>query len=190
MNNEAGVLAGTLGDTNTSTTPAVGAALEDRAAIVGSTSATVDVSSSDYSLLSGTSMATPLAAGSAAFIWSNHPGCNGTDIREAMKATADHQGATGRDDYFGYDIVKAKAASDYLLASGCGVIEPPVDNLTLSGNRSKGNRQANLTWSVTVGSNVDIYINGSLNSTTTNNGSQSFSVCEESSTNCTNEITL
>lgn len=200
INNEPGVLAGTLGDTNTSTIPAVGAALEDRAAIVGSTVATVDVSSSDYSLLSGTSMATPLAAGSAALIWSNNPGCNGSDIREAMKATAQDQGAPGRDDYFGYGIVKAKAASDYLVANGCGTIEPPVGDLTLSGSRSKGNRQANISWSGATSSNVDIYINGSLNTTTTNDGSQSFSVsknssytfsvCEEGSSNCTNEITL
>jgi subtilisin family serine protease len=199
VNNEPGVLAGTLGDTNTTTIPAVGAALEDRAAIVGSSTASVDVSSSDYSLLSGTSMATPLAAGSAALIWSNNPGCSGTDVREAMKATAQDQGAAGRDDFFGYGIVKAKAASDYLAANGC-TTQPPVGDLTLSGNRSKGNRQANLSWSGATTSNVDIYINGSLNSTTTNDGSQSFtvsknssytfSVCEEGSSNCTNEITL
>lgn len=200
INNEPGVLAGTLGDTNTTTIPAVGAALEDRAAILGSSTATVDVGSSDYSLLSGTSMATPLAAGSAALIWSNNPGCNGADIREAMKATAQDQGAPGRDDYFGYGIVKAKAASDYLATNGCGTTEPPVADLTLTGNRSKGNRQANINWSGATSSNVDVYINGSLNTTTTNDGSQSFSVsknssytfsvCEEGSSICTNEITL
>lgn len=199
VNNEAGVLAGTLGDTNTTSIPAVGAALEDRAAIVGSSTATVSVESSDYSLLSGTSMATPLAAGAAALIWSNHPGCNGTDIRNAMKATAEDQGAAGRDDFFGYGIVKAKAASDYLATEGCGGTEPPAE-LTLSGNRSKGNRQANLSWTGASTANVDIYINGSLNSTTANDGSQSFSVsknvtytfqvCEESSSTCTNQITL
>ncbi|MBL4672341.1 MAG: S8 family serine peptidase [Arenicella sp.] len=200
VNNEPGVLAGTLGDTNTTTIPAVGAALEDRAAIVGSSTASVDVSSSDYSVLSGTSMATPLAAGSAALIWSNNPSCSGSDIREAMKATAQDQGASGRDDFFGYGIVKAKAASDYLVANGCGTTEPPVGDLTLSGSRSKGNRQANLSWSGATTSNVDIYINGSLNTTTTNDGSQSFSVnknnsytfrvCEEGSSICTNQITL
>ncbi len=200
VNNEPGVLAGTLGETNTTTIPAVGAALEDRASIVGSSTATVDVSSNDYSVLSGTSMATPLAAGSAALIWSNNPGCTGTDVREAMKATAQDQGAAGRDDFFGYGIVKAKAASDYLTANGCGTTEPPVGDLTLSGSRSKGNRQANLSWSGATTSNVDIYINGSLNTTTANDGSQSFtvsknssytfSVCEEGSNICTNEITL
>ena len=199
INNEAGVLAGTLGDTNTSSIPALGAAFEDRAAIVGSNTATVAIESSDYSLLSGTSMATPLAAGAAALIWSNHPSCNGTDIRNAMKATAEDQGAVGRDDFFGYGIVKAKDASDYLTANGCGTTEPPAE-LSLSGNRSKGNRQANLSWTGASTSNVDIYINGSLDSTTANDGSASFSVsknvtytfqvCEEGSSTCTNQITL
>ncbi len=199
VNNEPGVLAGTLGDTNTSSIPAVGAAQEDRAAIVGSSTATVSVTASDYSLLSGTSMATPAAAGAAALIWSNHPSCNGTDVREAMKATAEDQGAAGRDDFFGYGIVKAKAASDYLTANGCGGTEPPAE-LSLSGNRSKGNRQANINWTGASSSSVDIYINGSLNSTQSNDGSASFSVsksatytfqvCEAGSSTCTNQITL
>ena len=117
-----------------------------------------------------------------------------------MKATAEDQGAAGRDDYFGYGIVKAKAASDYLTANGCGSTEPPAEDMTLSGNRSKGNRQANLSWSGATTSNVDIYINGSLNTTTANDGSASFSVsknatytflvCEEGGSTCSNEITL
>lgn len=203
VNNEPGVLAGTLGETNTTSIPAVGAAQEDRASIVGSSTATVSVTTSDYSYLNGTSMATPAAAGAAALIWSNHPSCTGTEIREAMKATAEDQGAAGRDDYFGYGIVKAKAASDYLTTNGCGGgTEPPVGgDITLSGNRSKGNRQANLNWSGAAGSSVDVYINGSLNGSTANDGSVSYSVsknasytfkiCEDGSvTACSNEINL
>ncbi|GAA6137397.1 hypothetical protein NBRC116583_11440 [Arenicella sp. 4NH20-0111] len=199
VNNESGVLAGTLGDTNTTTIPAVGAALEDRATILAATSATVSVTGSDYSLLSGTSMATPAAAGAAALIWSNHPSCTGAQIRAAMKATAEDQGATGRDDFFGYGIVKAKDASDYLTVNGCTVVEPPVE-ASLTGNRSKGNRQANINWSGLAGSNVDVYINAGLNGTQANdgaasfsvnkNGSYTFKVCETGSTVCTNEITL
>lgn len=199
VNNEAGVLAGTLGDTNTTTIPAVGAAQEDRAAIVGSANASVSVTGSDYSYLSGTSMATPAAAGAAALIWSNHPSCSGSDIRTAMKVTAEDHGASGRDDYFGYGIVKAKAASDYLTANGCNIV-PPLE-LTLSGNLSKGGRQANLSWNGATGSNVDIYINGAFDSTTANDGSASFSVnkntsytfeiCEEGSTAvCSNVLSL
>ena len=199
INNVAGVLAGTLGETNTTTIPTVGAALEDRSAIVAAVNASVSITSSDYSFLNGTSMATPAAAGAAALIWSNHPGCTGTQIRDAMKATADDQGAAGRDDFFGYGIVKAKDASDYLAANGCEGVEPPVGDITASANRTRGGRQLNVSWSDATGSNVDIHINGSI-TTTANDGSASFrvnkrrtytvKVCDEGSSNCSNEITL
>ncbi|WP_196140946.1 S8 family serine peptidase [Aliikangiella sp. G2MR2-5] len=118
-NNEPGMLYGTLGDTNTTSIPAVGATQEDGAALVASTSATISIESSDFGYMSGTSMATPGVSGVAALVWSNHPGCSGTEIRNALKATAQDSGAAGKDDYFGYGIVKAKAASDYLTANGC-----------------------------------------------------------------------
>lgn len=201
INNEAGVLAGTLGDTNTTSIPAVGAALEDRSTILAASSANISITASDYSFLSGTSMATPAAAGAAALVWSNHPSCTGTEIREAMKATAEDQGAPGRDDYFGYGIVKAKAASDYLTQNSCGGTEPPVGELTLTGNRSKGGRQVDLSWSGANGASVDVYVNGSFNSSTANDGSASynvsknvtytFQICETGSvTVCTNELDL
>lgn len=119
VNNEPGMLYGTLGTSNSTTIPAVGAAQEDRATIVGASTASVNVGASDYGYMSGTSMATPAAAGVAALVWSNHPSCSGTEVRNAMKATAEDQGTAGRDDYFGYGIVKAKLASDYLTANGC-----------------------------------------------------------------------
>ena len=201
INNEAGVLAGTLGDTNTTSIPTVGAALEDRSTILAASSANISITASDYSFLSGTSMATPAAAGAAALVWSNHPSCTGTEIREAMKATAEDQGAPGRDDYFGYGIVKAKAASDYLTQNSCGGTEPPVGELTLTGNRSKGGRQVDLSWSGANGASVDVYVNGSFNSSTANDGSASynvsknvtytFQICETGSvTVCTNELDL
>ena len=120
INNETGMLYGTLGTTNSTTIPAVGAALEDRTAILAAATATVNVGASDYGYMSGTSMATPGAAGIAALLWSNHPNCTGEDIRAAMKSSAEDQGAAGRDDNFGYGIVKAQAANDVLAASACG----------------------------------------------------------------------
>lgn len=43
INNEAGMLYGTLGDTNDTTIPAVGTALEDRTALLAATTAAVQV---------------------------------------------------------------------------------------------------------------------------------------------------
>ncbi len=185
------------------TVPAVGAAFEDRAAIVGAASATIESGAGDYAVFSGTSMATPTVAGTAALVWSNHPTCTGEEIREALKAAAQDVGPAGRDVDFGYGIAKAKATSDYLTANGCngGPVDPPGGDATLTGNTSKGGRQANISWSGLNGSNVDVFINGSNNGSTANDGSASYSVskgssntfkvCESGSTTvCTNEITL
>jgi serine protease len=291
INNEAGMLAATLGETNSTSIPAVGAALEDRASIVGASTASLSIGAGDYGYMSGTSMATPGAAGIAALIWSNNPNCTGTEVREAMKSTAQDQGSSGRDDYFGYGIVKAKTANDFLAASSCGGgtpptgntdpvaslshsctalactfdgsassdsdgsiasyswnfgdgnsastatatntyaangsytatltvtdnegathsasqtvtvsdgTEPPVADITISGNRQKGNREAVVNWTGATTANVDMYVNGSLNNTTPNSGSitysvnknssYTFQVCEEgSTTSCSGTITL
>jgi subtilisin family serine protease len=121
INNAPGMLYGTLGEgsANTTSIPAVGAAFEDRSALLAASTMSVTIQSSDYGYMSGTSMATPAVAGVAALVWSNFPSCSGTEIRNALKATAQDAGASGKDVYFGYGIVKAKAASDYLTANGC-----------------------------------------------------------------------
>lgn len=203
INNEAGMLYGTLGSPNSTSIPAVGAALEDRTALMAATTATVTVESGDYAYFDGTSMATPTVSGVAALVWSNHPTCTGTEIRNALKATAQDQGAPGRDDYFGYGIVKAKDASDYLTANGCegGVVEPPPPpppsgDLAASGSRSKGGSVLNITWSgFNSTSTVDIGINTLSFPNIANDGAESFSgaskrtaytisVCETGTTNC------
>jgi subtilisin family serine protease len=131
-NNEPGMLFGTLGTANSTSIPAVGAAQADGPALLEASLAaslvSIAIGPSDYDYFSGTSMATPTTSGVAALVWSNHPGCSNTQIRAALKATADDQGAAGRDDYYGYGIIKAKAASDHLAALGCGGTTPPTGN--------------------------------------------------------------
>jgi len=129
VNNVDGVLQGTLGESNTTSIPAVGAALEDRTAIMAASSATISVGLGDYGLMSGTSMATPGVAGVAALVWSNHPTCTGTEIREVLKATAFDAGDSGHDVYYGNGIVKAKDASDYITANGCDGNGGPAENI-------------------------------------------------------------
>ena len=119
INNVAGMLYGTLGDPNNTSIPAVGTALEDRDTILAAATATIDISTSDYGKMDGTSMATPTAAGLAALVWSNHPTCTGEQIRSALKATAADKGAAGHDEYFGYGLVKAADANAYLNTYGC-----------------------------------------------------------------------
>ena len=129
-NNEAGMLYGTLGTPNSTTIPAVGATMEDGAALLASSTASISIGLSNYDYFSGTSMATPTTSGVAALVWSNHPGCSNEQIRSALKATAEDQGAAGRDDFYGYGIIKAKAASDHLTALDCGGTTPPTGNQT------------------------------------------------------------
>jgi len=204
INNEAGMLYGTLGDTNATTIPAVGATFEDRAALLAASTADITIGTSDYGFMSGTSMATPAVSGMAALIWSNHNECTGTEIRDALKATAEDNGAAGHDDYFGHGIVKAKAASDYLTANGCGGgVTPPVGGditADASGYRAKGKNKVDVTWSGASTSSVDIYRNGSLATTTSNDGSYTdsfrtygsftYKVCDQGSDNCSSEVTV
>jgi subtilisin family serine protease len=63
-------------------------------------------------------MATPAVAGLAARLWSSFPQCTGTQIRNALKATAVRP-ANGDVVKFGKGIVKVKAAHDYLTTYGC-----------------------------------------------------------------------
>jgi hypothetical protein len=123
-----------------------------------------------------------------------------------MKATAEDQGAPGRDDYFGYGIVKAKAMSDYLTTHGCSGSNPPPGggDLTASGTRSKGGNQLNLSWSGFTSNDVDVTISSSdgglFTDTTTNDGKQSYSgskgieytvtICESGTNNCAVTFTL
>ncbi|MCF4010318.1 S8 family serine peptidase [Rheinheimera sp. UJ63] len=120
INNAPGMLYGTLGagTANTTSIPAVGAAFEDRSALLSAATASISVGASDYGYMSGTSMATPAVAGLATRVWSNFPQCTGTQIRSALKATASLPSG-GDPQKFGKGIVKAKAAYDYLTTYGC-----------------------------------------------------------------------
>ena len=205
INNEPGMLYGTLGDTNSTSIPAVGAAQEDRAQILAATTATVDISTSDYGFMDGTSMATPGVSGVAALVWSNFPSCTGQEIREALKATAQDSGAAGHDVYFGHGIVKAKDAVDYLTANGCnggGVTPPPAGDITADASVrwAKGKNQVTVTWSGASTSTVDIYRNGSFRTNTNNDGSYgesfknsgtyTYKVCDQGTNNCSADVTV
>ena len=193
INNVAGMLYGTLGEgtANTTSIPAVGAKFEDRAQLLSSTTASIRIGGSDYGLMSGTSMATPAVSGVAALVWSNHPTCTGTQIRNALKATAKDSGAAGKDVYFGYGIVQAKAANDYLLQNGCGATSTAI-TLTATARTSGRTRYADLRWANATTTNVDIYRNGVKVITTANDGlhsdsptargTYSYKVCNAAST--------
>lgn len=209
INNEPGMLYGTLGDTNTTSIPAVGAAFEDRDALMAASTMDISIGASDYGFMSGTSMATPAVSGVAALVWSNHSECTGTEIRNALKATAMDSGAAGKDVYFGYGIVKAADADAYLTANGCaggngGGTGGTGGDLTAdaSGYKQKGSQFVDVTWSGAASASVDVYRNGTLITTTANDGSYTdalntkgggtyqYQVCEEASSTCSGTTTV
>ena len=203
INNVSGSLSGTLGSPNNTSIPAVGAALEDRAAILASSTAAVSVEAGDYGYMSGTSMATPGVAGVAALVWSNNPTCTGTEIREVLKATAEDSGAAGKDVYFGYGIVKAADADAYIKANGCdgddgGPVDPPTADIELTATaflNNRGRKRVTLEWTGNT-TNVDIYRNGSLRASDVSGttvtdrlknrdtGTFTYEVCDTGTTNC------
>jgi hypothetical protein len=137
-NNEPGNFFGTL-DPNSSSIPAISLSQADgiaAAALTGSTSRVVSLlqkpAFDGYDYFDGTSMATPHVSAVAALVWSYNPSWSNAQIRSALQATARDKGAAGKDNSYGYGIVQAKVALDYLCnttGAGCGPpsAPPPPD---------------------------------------------------------------
>jgi subtilisin family serine protease len=72
---------------------------------------------SDYTdRMYGTSAATPIAAGVAALILSLEPDLTQTEVRHFLERFAKDLGEPGRDEYYGWGRVDARAALDMVLA--------------------------------------------------------------------------
>jgi subtilisin family serine protease len=61
----------------------------------------------DYAYCSGTSMATPMAAGVGALVLSRNPKYTPAQVQQVMQANADDKGGAGWDSYFGYGRINA-----------------------------------------------------------------------------------
>jgi subtilisin family serine protease len=112
----------TLGEENPSATIAISLSQEQGLALLALAGESTTVRSefvwpaNGYEAWGGTSMATPHVAGVAALVWSANPAWTNVDIREALDATAFDLGVTGRDVYYGYGLVRARDALEYLIA--------------------------------------------------------------------------
>lgn len=124
-NNAAGLFYGTLGDAQPGI-PVVSISQADGQALaaIGTKTANVAVTATNYAYFDGTSMATPHVAGVAALIWSLKPECSNAAIRHALGATAEDIQPAGRDVYTGFGLVRAGAARAHLDGGNCGLPPP------------------------------------------------------------------
>jgi len=120
-NNVPGSFAGTLGGVETGI-PSVSASDTEGAAMLAQLGQTADLSieASHYAFFDGTSMATPHVSAVAALVWSYFPACTSEELRASLNKSAQDLGDAGRDNKFGYGLVRAKAAYDRITALGCG----------------------------------------------------------------------
>lgn len=71
-----------------------------------------------YAYKQGTSMAAPQVAGVAALVWSAGHAASAYDVIDALLCTSQDLGAGGRDDYFGWGLVRADQAVTYVPGAG------------------------------------------------------------------------
>jgi len=76
-----------------------------------------------YVTKSGTSMASPHVAGTAALVWVAYPNWSNVEVRAQLQKTADDLGAAGWDSKYGYGLVDA--------AEAAGVTSPPPTTGTM-----------------------------------------------------------
>lgn len=115
-----GDFSGTLGTGVTSPISAISVSCAEGATALthvgqsGTVVSRVTLGASGYEAWGGTSMATPHVSGVAALVWSHCPNATNAQVRDALDSTAQDKGAAGRDNLYGYGIVKAQAALTYL----------------------------------------------------------------------------
>ncbi|HVS31373.1 MAG TPA: S8 family serine peptidase [Thermoanaerobaculia bacterium] len=145
-NNVSGGFLGTCDDgTGTSCSiPAIslsdtdGAAAKTKVGLSGTVVSKITQPASGYEAWNGTSMATPHVSGVAALVWSHNTTWTNDQIRKAMQATAEDLGAAGKDNSYGYGLVRARAALCHLdpNQTACGgggtVNSPPSANFTFT----------------------------------------------------------
>lgn len=151
-NNVPGGFIGTLGEGYSSTIVGISLSQEDGQFLIANKlgqSATVSSAytapASGYEYYDGTSMATPHVSAVAALVWSSKPTATNAEIRQVLRDTAEDLGTAGRDNYYGYGLVQAKAAIDAIGGGGGGdPLELHIGSMTAA-KSVKGKN-----WSVTV----------------------------------------
>ena len=86
-----------------------------------------------YAWGSGTSMASPHVAGTAALVMAAYPNLTNIEVRQRLQNTADDLGAAGQDNLYGYGLVDAYEAAGSTNNPPSTAIIEPADGTTISG---------------------------------------------------------
>jgi len=125
-----------------------------------------DTTGNNVLTYSGTSMATPHVAAVAALLFAkfstSNPKQDAMNIRNAIQVTAQDRGTAGRDNQFGYGIVKAWNAYQCLNTGSCVAVAPPTCTDNPLGWYDIDGSTYSCTW-YAQGSNCATYGNGYAN---------------------------
>jgi hypothetical protein len=117
-----------------------------------------------YGAISGTSLASPVAAGCGALLLGYNPQLTNSRVVQLLESNADDLGAAGYDIYFGYGRVNAYRA---LLAAGAPSLDntPPVTSIAspASGSIVSGSVNVQVSASDNVGvTKIELYVDNVL----------------------------
>jgi subtilisin family serine protease len=144
--------------------------------------------------ISGTSMASPHAAGAAALYLAANPGSSPSAVRDGLYNLTT-KGI----------ITSSNSVNNHLLYTlgigGGSPPPPPPGNLVLTSTvKSRGTFRVNLSWTGSTAASIDVYRNGTRIATVANSGAYTdnlgktkgtytHQVCEAASTTCSNTVT-
>jgi len=148
-----------------------------------------------YSYLSGTSMASPHAAGVAALVWSHSPSLENSELENILQTTARDLGTSGRDDFYGHGLVDAKAAYDALDLSA-PTVSPVAAPVACSSSEvlvevyiKTDSRPRQIRWKVYNVDTQSIIVEENSYSSSDRNLEFTYEVCVDSATCLQFEIT-
>lgn len=104
---------------------------------------TYPVTLGSYATMSGTSMASPYAAATAALIRAAAPGLSAAEVTGALEASADDLGPSGWDGTFGFGLIDPVAA----LQSVAGGAAPAAPDAPAAPTAHPGDGSATVSWS-------------------------------------------
>ena len=86
-----------------------------------------------YAYMGGTSMAAPHVAAAAAVVWSSDPSKTNVEVRAALQQSATDLGTPGRDNSYGYGVIKMRSA--------IAALNPAPTSVALTRFQAKPTRQ-------------------------------------------------